>query len=449
MLIFFTKAGIAQYSINLLFKHPVDSVVYFRVATFDDKLFIPKDTVYTNKGKAQLVYNSPIYGGIYYLYFPQSRKRILLCLENNDHFSLSFSGNNKWEDSIICTDSKNNIFLKYQMLERKFDYLDEEYSKLIKKGNATLKFKEYFFKEKKDSLSAFRETAIKKLNPTGLLYKYFTALNSIDEYVPNKNNYHQRNQLLNTINLKDPQVYFSSLPKKLLYEYLSSYPLIADSILKGVDLVMKKLNCKDKVYANIFDYFASVLQNSSIKDNMKGYTQLIEKYLIKSNCSFLPKKAKDEIISKYSNMKKLVTMDTATNIILKDTSGVFQSLYEQLPKYDYTLISFYDPTCEHCQYQMPLMDSTIKVIIRNTGLKILQFAICNTDLSYENEWKKFIILHKLEQHYVHLILGDSLSARVAYGAYSNPIFFLLDRNKKIIIGKGDVVSIKRYLLSVK
>ena len=122
ILIFFTKAGIAQYSINLLFQHPVDSVIYFRVATFDDKLFIPKDTVYTNKGKAQLVYNSPIYGGIYYLYFPQSRKRILLCLENNDHFSLNFSGNNKWEDSIICTDSKNNIFLKYQMLERKFDY---------------------------------------------------------------------------------------------------------------------------------------------------------------------------------------------------------------------------------------------------------------------------------------------------------------------------------------
>ncbi|MFN5760506.1 MAG: hypothetical protein ACK44U_00380 [Sphingobacteriales bacterium] len=85
------------------------------------------------------------------------------------------------------------------------------------------------------------------------------------------------------------QLYFTPILKDILYEYLSAYPLSADSTLKGIDVIMSKMDCKDKPYANTFNYFSSILQNSSIKENMKGYTAFIEKYLINNKCSFLPK----------------------------------------------------------------------------------------------------------------------------------------------------------------
>lgn len=154
---------------------------------------------------------------------------------------------------------------------------------------------------------------------------------------------------------------------------------------------MSKINCKDKAYPNTFNYIASVLQNNSIKNNVKGYTSFIETYLIKSKCQFLPKNTTEEFISNYNKIKPLTVSDTATNIILKDTLGNFQSLYSHLSKYDYTVISFFDPTCEHCKIQLPQLDSTLNRLKKQTGLKILNFSICNTSLISEKQWKEFIL----------------------------------------------------------
>jgi protein-disulfide isomerase len=49
------------------------------------------------------------------------------------------------------------------------------------------------------------------------------------------------------------------------------------------------------------------------------------------------------------------------NIILKDTAEVNQNLHEYAKSYDLTLITFFDPSCEHCKVELPRMDSTIKL----------------------------------------------------------------------------------------
>jgi prenyltransferase beta subunit len=275
------------------------------------------------------------------------------------------------------------------------------------------------------------------------------VLNLIDAYTPNRTNHEARNTFLKQFDIKDPQLYFSPVLKEIFYEYLSSYPLVADSIIVGADQIMKKLACKDKAYASTFNYFATVLQNSSIKDNSKAYTTLIEKYLINNTCSFLAKKTADEFMASYTRMKQIAAIDTATNIILQDTAGKTYSLYDQIRLYDFTLISFYDPTCEHCQDQMPELDSTLNSIRTLTGLKLLHFAVCNTDMVLEKKWKQFIIDNQLNDGYVHVILADSTSVRNAYGAYSNPIFFLVDSSKKVLLKKASISSIKKYLMNPK
>ena len=438
----------AQYAIQLTVKNTSDSVVYFRMASFDNKLFIPKDTFRLSKQPLRIQSTTPIYGGFYYLYFPQSKKKIWLCLENKDRFNLNIDGE-KWEQEIVCSDPKNILFFHYQIIENSFLSIDSNYNEMRKRGNGNLKTKESLYKDKILALTAFRLDAMKKLSTNSLLYKYFNCLNRLDAYVPNKKNFKEREEFLQQFNLKDPQLYFSPLLKDVMYEYLSSYPLSADSTLKGMSVIMKKLNCKDKIYPNTFNYFASILQNSSIKENTKGFTSFIEKYLINTTCQFLPKSTTNEFLSLYSSIKKIAVVDTAMEMRLKDSSGNLQSLHNQIKNADYTVISFYDPTCEHCKYQIPILDSTLKSVRAQTSLSVLHFAICNTSIYLENEWKKFILENKLGEHTVHVILGEEESIRNAYAAYNNPIFFLVDKNGSLLLKKTTITAIKQYLISIR
>ena len=434
-----------QYAINIKFKNIIDTVAYFRIYTFDEKLFLQKDTIKISDRNTIIQFSDKIYGGAYYLYFPQSKKRIGLCIENLDRFNLVLDGK-YWNDSIFCSNKKNTLYIQYQLQESKYKYLDSQYIELQKKGAGSLKTKEQLYKGKKDALMSFRVNAMKKLNSSSLLFKYFNVLNILDKFSPNKYDYNSREIFINTFQLNDIQLYFSPFLKEIIYEYLSSFPLQADSLLKGTKVIMSKINCKDKAYPNTFNYIASVLQNNSIKNNVKGYTSFIETYLIKSKCQFLPKNTSEEFISNYNRIKPLTVSDTATNIILKDTLGNFQSLYSHLSKYDYTVISFFDPTCEHCKIQLPQLDSTLNRLKKQTGLKILNFTICNTSLILEKQWKEFILEKNLNQDYIHVIMGEESQIRKVYAAYSNPMFFLCDNNGKMLLKKTNISEIRKMIL---
>lgn len=440
--------SVAQYTVNVHYSNPKDSTLYFRIATFDEKLFIPKDTIKLIKNKAKISSATSVFGGIYYIYLPNSGYKIQLCLENKDVVNLKIDGNLPF-DSIQTTDPENKIFLKYQALENSFQHLDSQYAAMQKRGTATLRVKEELYRTKREQMTAYRKTSMTKLNTNGLLYKYFKILNQIDAFKPDKNDYAGRDAFIKQFNLKDQQLYFTPVIKSVLYEYLSAYPLVADSALNGIEVVMKKMDCKDKPYPNTFNYFSSILQNSTIKDNMKGYVKFVDKYLLKNSCQFIPKNRMDGFLSTYNRFKEIAVKDTITDIVLKDTSGKVQNLKENIAAYDYTIISFYDPTCEHCKYQMPELDSTLKTIRSQSSLKILNFAICNTPTSMEKEWKSFIKEKNFTEEYVHVILGEMDNVRNDYAAYSNPIFYLCDTKGNIVLKKASISSIKKFLLTGK
>ena len=68
------KSSIGQFLIKVKSTHTVDSVAYLRGVVFDDKNFIPKDTLELYKGLNIVKNTKPIIGGIYYLYFPKNHK---------------------------------------------------------------------------------------------------------------------------------------------------------------------------------------------------------------------------------------------------------------------------------------------------------------------------------------------------------------------------------------
>lgn len=443
-LLTYGNASIAQYAIEIKHNDIKDSIAYFRLKTFDERQYLAKDTIKLNHNKTLIQSKTPIYGGFYYIYFPNSKKKIELCLENNDKLSVLIRGN--YPDSILFSNKQNEVLYNYRLLENNFAHLDSTYASLIKKGNGNLTFKERFYEEKRRKLIDFRTKMLSELSEKSLLYKYFTALNKIDEFKPNKKDYTGRDKFIKQFNLKEPQLYFSDTYKSILYEYLSAFPLTGDSILKGIKVIMSKIDCKDKSYMNTFNYCVSVLQNSTIKENYKAYSQFIETYLINNKCPMPNKQKAEEYLKNYKRLQTISKADKAFEIQLKDSLGIIQKLSETIKRNNFTILSFYDPTCDHCDIQMPELNETIKLLKKNYKIEINNFAICNTDKILENEWKRFIEKHKLNENHIHVILGDNLDIRTQYAAYSNPIFFLIDKNGNLLLKKATIKMIEKYII---
>jgi hypothetical protein len=441
------KSSNAQFELKVSSKNTYDSIAYLRGVVFDDKNYIPKDTLELYKGINTVKNSKSIVGGIYFLYFPKSKQKIYLTIENNDKINLSISDSN-YLKSVRSNSLKNDSFFAYQRLEYSFTKIDSSYDVLIKQGKKfNLAQKAAYFELKNKQLLGARNSIMKTLKPESALYLYFDVLNKLDVSVPNKKKFEERHKFLHHIDINAPKLLFTPAIKQVITEYLSYYPLQADSIIKGVDTIMKKMDCKAKAYPYIFDQVSKILKNREIQNNTTAYTYFINKYVKESKCKFLDIKTEKIFLEELDKLKMLTAQDTSLNIILKDTAGVEQNLHEFAKQHDLTLITFFDPTCEHCKVELPKMDSTIKALEIKFVQNIGKFTICNDMGTQPEIWKAFIKEHKLDYNYTHVSLGTNNEIRKAYDAYTNPLFYLINKEGKFVSKKLSVNTLSKIVVN--
>jgi thiol-disulfide isomerase/thioredoxin len=419
--------------------------MYFRGTLFDEKNFLAKDTV---RGTL-LTSKTPIKGGIYYLQFAPNKDRIYFNIENNDSFSLTFSGPS-YLAKAHSSDPKNEVFLNYQRLEKTFSVIDSLFQVETARGRK-FKFAEKaaFFKSKTEALVAFRKKAMVSLPPSSTLALYFKSLNMLDESVPSRTDFKARARFLSRIPFSDGKLLFTPVFRSLLVEYLSYYPLQADSIRVGVEKVMANVDCAAKSYPFVFDYFSSVMKNRNIIGNTEGYAWFLTKYGVNNGCGVFTAAQKKTFKEEAEKLGVLKTNVLAENIVLKDTSGATQDLHKFASENDYTLLMFYAPTCDHCQKEVPEIDSTAAVIERIMNIKIGRFAVCNEPGLPKRTWTDFISRYKLTKNAIHVDLPANSPIRSTYDAFSNPTFYLINRRAEVVVKKTSPLTLRKYFASLQ
>ena len=424
----------AQYQIKIKATNTADSIAYFRGTVFDDKNYIPKDTIKLYKGNYTVAAKKPIIGGIYFLYFPKSKQKVFFALENLDSIKIEIRGTN-YLDSTKFSNKANQQFIEYQLLENKLSNYDTMYVAELAKGKKfNLAQKAAFFQPKTSQLISYRTTLLKNLKQVNALFLHLNTLNILDSSVPSRKNYIGRNELIKRIDFKNPKLLFTPNIKNVLNEYYSYYPLQADSLNKGLDTVMNKVDGKSNMSMYITDYFIKLLHNREIVNNTEAYTYYLEKYILNQKYKISDIKQLGQLKSELANLKSLQLQDTCVNMILKDTAGQLQNLQEFASQNKFTLIIFYDPTCEHCKVELPKMDSTINLLENTYNIKVGRYAVCNEPNLPVSVWKDFIIKYNLSKNYINVNLGNNMDLRKSYDAFTNPIFYLVN-NKGILLGK--------------
>ena len=436
----------AQFVLKVTGTNLADSVAYLRTSLFDDKNFIPKDTILFAKGTKTIKNTKSIVGGIYFLYFPKSKQKIQFILEDKDTVSIALSGKN-YLDQVKINKTKNNVLLNYQRLEQALSNYDSSYAAELKSGKKFSQIqKAAYFKIKTDSLIAFRKAKLKLFKPNDAIYIYFNTLNKLDENIPNKRDYQARANFLKKFDLNEPKLFFTPTMKQIVVEYLSFYPLQGDTLTKGLDEVFKNMLCTNKAYSFVFDYFTKVFKNREVLNNTGGYSYLIDKYVKKNSCAFLEKNNKQAFLNELTQLQAQQINAQVMNVILEDTLGVKKNLHAFAKNYNYTVLIFFDPNCEHCKVEVPKMDSIIEVLEKELMVTIGKFAVCNASNIPKLEWKAFINQYQLNNQYEHVLINEDIELRKAFDAFTNPLFFLIDKEGTLLAKKISPNTLKRELI---
>lgn len=436
----------AQFVLKIKATNTTDSIGYLRTSLFDDKNFIPKDTLDLRKPNQTIRNTKSIVGGIYFIYFPKSKQKIQFILEDKDTTTLEISGPNYLETAKI-NKLKNNVLLNYQRLEKALSDYDSNYAAELKSGKKYSQIqKAAYFKIKTDSLIAFRKAKLKLFKSSDAIHIYFSTLNKLDQNVPNKRDYAARDAFLKKFDLNEPKLFFTPTMKQIVVEYLSFYPLHGDTLTKGLDEVFKKLLCTNKAYSFVFDYFTKVFKNREVLNNTGSYAYLIDKYVKNNSCAFLDKNNKQAFLNELTQLQAQKINAPVMNVILEDTLGVKKDLYAFAKNYNYTVLIFFDPNCEHCKVEVPKMDSTIKSLENELMVRIGKFAVCNEPNMPFKSWKEFIEFYHLNINYEHVMMNNDIEIRKAFDAFSNPLFFLIDKEGILLAKKISPNTLKRELV---
>jgi len=116
----------------------------------------------------------------------------------------------------------------------------------------------------------------------------------------------------------------------------------------------------------------------------------------------------------------------AKNLIMKDTAGNYQSMYDITA--EYTVLIFWDHECGHCKKEIPVLKKYYNLTDRDS---VEVFAVYNgNDLK---GWKKYIRENNLR--WINVAdPANNTNFRVLYDVFSTPVIYLLD-NKKVIEAK--------------
>ena len=440
--VFFTASFSQGYKIKGEIKNMQDTTAILAYY-FGGKQYAT-DTTDVVKGKLTFSGGKELEGGIYLVVLPGGKYFELIISEQK--FSFTTDKNDLVASMNFKNSRENTAFYQYlnfisvqqqkvAPLKEKLSSAKEDEKKKIQKeinevDNTVRDYREDFQSKYKDVFFS------KIISATTDIVIPETPLDSTGKPKENFPFYYFKNHFWDNMDFSDKRmlrtpVFFNKMDKYL--EKLS--PKHPDSIIVSADIMIEKARANKEVFKYVVSYITSTYERSKIMGMDAVFVHMVEKYYMTAQCDWVKEKQLEKIIERAKRISPNMIGKKPPNLVFKDTSNQYHSLYHLQAKY--TLLFFYDPDCGHCKKETPKIKSVCDSLVK-AGIDIKVFAI-TTEFDIK-KWKEFIKKFDVGNW---INVGDiqfdeegnpvaTSNWREQYDIHSTPVIYLLNKDKEII-----------------
>lgn len=445
----FSGAATARdgYHINLKFTDVKDSMVY--LVHYYGK---PLPTIYKSdsarvdkSGSAVFDSKTKLTGGIYLMLTGNHKRYFEFLLDNGDDMTINANASGVTEGAIenltFKNSPENDRFIAYMVFLKTFgkdqQKLQSDYAAAKTKEDSTAVRKRMSTAAK--DLTDYRHGYVAKY-PGTLLAKIFQALEvpqipEGEHKLPNGRvdssfayNYYKAHYW-DGFDFRDDRLINTPLYDAKLDEYMNKVVIpYVDSVEKEADWLLKKTRGTKDLFKYTLHWLTYNAETSKVMGMDEVFVYLVENYHMKGDADWLANDDLQKYIKRVREIAPNVIGNVAPEIKMKDLAGTDMPL--SAVKAKYTVVAFWEPSCGHCQKEIPQLDSLYKAVLKAKGVKV--YAVRTDDPV--KQWQEFIQKHHLED-WINVYDPDRRSNYHSdYDIKATPSIYLLDE-KKIIRGK--------------
>lgn len=445
----FTIAEAQGYKVTLnapQYKSGLAYLTYY----YGKNMNVQDSAIVNSKGVAVFEGKDKILPGVYSIVLPGKTKLFDLLIAKKQIINISVPDTADILNTVAITGAEENgLFQQYQKYaSSKGRLLQSEmqaYKTSTTKEDSSAHEKKY--RDLNDELNIYRDNIIKdhpesmlatlliSMKPVPVLYSDpKTHEDSVANFQFYKKHYWDGITFMDDRIIRTP--FF--LPKLEQY-YRNVVPPVPDSIINESDYMLLLARSSPEMYKFLLNWLTDEYIYPKYMGQDAVFVHLFEKYHSKGVSSWLNEKQMKTISDRaYMLMANLIG-EQAANLEMVDSSGKNVPLYNI--NSNYIVVCFWDPTCGHCQKQVPRLDSIYNAKWKNEGVKMYGVLTETKDLDL---WKKFIKdkslggwINVYETDAQRKIIQDSKQAsyKQLYDVIQTPTLYLLDKDKKIIAKK--------------
>jgi thiol-disulfide isomerase/thioredoxin len=350
---------------------------------------------------------------------------------------------------VVNGSSENKLFQEYQkVVALKGGKLQEELTAFKNsKTKSDSLFHEKNYNTINKELSDYRDNIIQE-NPESMLTALFKSMkepqarmvkpvtreDSVNNYQYYKKHYWDGIDFTDDRVIRTP--FFLPKVERFFREVVTPAP---DSIIREADYLLLRARTSTEMYKFFLNWLTDEYINPKYMGQDAVFVHLFEKYHSKGISSWLNEKQMSAITNRaYMLMSNLIG-EQAPNLEMVDTAGIKRSLFDM--QATYTVICFWDPTCGHCQHEVPRLDSFYRAKWKDEGVKMYGVL---TETKEQAKWIDFIRKNNL-QSWTNVYETDvqkkaiedaqKPSYKQLYDITQTPTLYLLDKDKRIIAKK--------------
>ncbi len=247
-----------------------------------------------------------------------------------------------------------------------------------------------------------------------------------------------KEHFFDNIDMKDERMLRTPVFHPKLEQYITKLtPQTPDSIIVAADYVVSLTRPNKEMFKYVVWWITNHYETSNIMGFDAVFVHMGEKYYTKDQAYWVDSTTLYKIQERVKILKPILLGKKMRNLVMKDTAGVFRSMYDI--KQPFTLVYIWDPDCGHCKKATPKLKKLYDKA-KKYGFEV--YAI-NNEVE-RDKWLKFIRENDLNWiNVADMEFKDNY--RYEFDIHSTPQMFLLDKDKKIKAKKIDVETLSDIL----